>query len=229
MKVGYFGKLPSYGDFIQRNVSPEIIKNLDNWFLQSIENSRAQIGSEWQQLYFNSPIWRFVISQNTVCDKVLSGFMMPSVDKAGRCYPFSVICELDAQVNPFIVARQLDANHKQVEEFVLSLLEKQKPNLDEIQQVLDDLYSSCRDSSYYGMAHYPPCSYAEIGSIIDNDLNDLSRCNDTFLQSLLTMQKVKITLWWTSGGVGLTPRKRYFSDLPPVETFSSFLRGTEET
>lgn len=228
MKVGYFGKLPSYGDFIQRNVSPAIIKNLDNWFLQSIENSRAQLGSDWKQSYFNSPIWRFVISKDIVCDKVLTGFMMPSVDKAGRSYPFSVVCALDEEVNPFIVARKLDTKHKQVEDFVLSLLEKQKPNLDEIQQVLDDLYSDCRDSSYLGMQHYPPCSYAEIGSIIDNDLNDLSRCNDTFLESLLSMQKVKITIWWTSGGVGLTPRKRYFTGLPPVDSYLSFLLGTEK-
>ena len=227
MKVGYFGKLPSYGDFIQRNVSPLIIKNMDNWLLQSIEHSRSQLGNEWQQSYFNSPIWCFVISKDIFCDKVLSGFMMPSVDKAGRAYPFSVICELDEEVNPFIVARQLDTKHKQVEDFVLSLLESKRPNLDEIQQVLDDLYSGCRDSSYQGMQHYPPYSQNEIGSIIDNDLNDLSRCNDTFLESLLSMQKIKITLWWTSGGVGLTPRKRYFTGLPPVDSYVSFLLGTD--
>ena len=63
MKIGYFGKLPGYGDFIQRNVSPEFVKQWDNWLLKSIESSRTQLGEQWRGSYFNSPIWRFVISQ----------------------------------------------------------------------------------------------------------------------------------------------------------------------
>ena len=227
MKIGYFGKLPGYGDFVQRNMSPDIIKFWDSWILQSIEVSRSQLQRVWQQRYFNSPIWRFVINKGVIRNNSLSGFMMPSVDKSGRCYPFTVICESECDVNAFSFARQMENFHEKAEDFVIGLLEKSAPDLDEINQVLVDLYSSAKDSKFQGVPMAKPASFMEIGSIADPNNNDFVTCNESFLVNLLEMQKVKVTLWWTSGGVGLTPRKRYFSGMPPVDIFSTFLLGVD--
>lgn len=129
MKIGYFGKLPGYGDFINRNVSPALIKYWDNWILQSIDCSRGQLREHWKLKYFNSPIWRFVVSEGVYSDSSISGIMMPSVDKAGRCFPFIVVCQAESQVNSFIFARKIDELHEHAEEFVLELLEKISPIL----------------------------------------------------------------------------------------------------
>ena len=132
MKIGYFGKLPGYGDFIQRNVSPEFVKQWDNWVLKSIESSRVQLGEQWRGKYFNSPIWRFVISHKGLIEESVTGFMMPSVDKSGRCYPFTVVCQAEGLVNPFIFARETEVFHEAAEDFVLSLLDHERPDLEEI-------------------------------------------------------------------------------------------------
>ncbi len=227
MKVGYFGKLPGYGDFIQRNVSPELISYLDNWILQSVESSRGQLRENWKIRYFNSPIWRFVLSAGIFSDTSISGFMMPSIDKTGRCFPFIVICQADYQVNPFIFARKVDELHHHAEEFVLGLLEKNSPNLDDIHKVLSEMYSSAQETQYLGANHSSTSSAMEIGSITDNNSTDFSDCNESFIECLLQMQKVKITIWWMGGGNGLIPQKRYFSGMPPVDCYQSFLIGAE--
>lgn len=227
MKIGYFGKLPGYGDFVQRNVSPALIKYWDTWVLQSFETSRTQLRESWQQRYFNSPIWRFVISKDIMSPTSFAGVMMPSVDKAGRCYPFIVFCEAEADINPFTMARIIDQYQGKSEEFIMSLLEKTAPNLDDVLAVLTGFYQDINDSDFTNVSLNNPVSYTELGSLIDPQNHDFSSCNETFLHSLLYMQKVKPSIWWTSGGVGLTPRKRYFSGMPPVDVFDSLLLGAD--
>ncbi|NQY36783.1 MAG: type VI secretion system-associated protein TagF [Alteromonadaceae bacterium] len=227
MKIGFFGKLPGYGDFIQRNVSPQLINYWDNWILQSIESSRTQLRDNWQVRYFNSPIWRFVIGNDILSETTITGFMMPSVDKSGRCYPFTVICQADYPVNPFVFARNMDSMHEQAEDFVLGLLEKNSPNLDDINRILNEMYCSAKESFSVGASSVTPSSAMEIGSIADQDVTDFSTCNESFLDSLLKMKQVKTTIWWMSGGVGFIPQKRYFSGMPPTECYQSFLVGAD--
>ncbi|WP_448213884.1 type VI secretion system-associated protein TagF [Colwellia sp. MEBiC06753] len=228
MKVGFFGKLPGYGDFIQRNVSQEFIHFWDKWLIQSIESSRGQLAEEWQYHFFHTPIWCFSLDKGIASNHVITGLLMASVDKSGRCYPFTVVCESETELNLLSLSRNIDALHKHTEEFLLSLLEKDNPNLDELQDVLAKMYHSLSDANYQNITSIQGQSYSELGSLVGNELDDFSRCNDTFIQGLLDMQNVKLTLWWMRGGIDIKPQKRYFSGMPPVDCFSSFLLGVNE-
>ena len=228
MKVGYFGKLPGYGDFVQRNVSPDFINLWDNWLLKSIESSREQLKTNWRTSYFNSPIWRFVLGNGALGKSTTTGLMMPSVDKSGRCYPFTVICQSDEQINPFIFARKTDSFHDNGEEFILSLLEKQRPDLDEISDVLSGIYSEVNEHLYRSAGSMNSSSIMELASVSDIDLDDFGSCNETLLETLLARQNVDISIWSMSGVVGANPQKRYFSGIPPVDNYYSFLVGAEK-
>ncbi len=227
MKVGFFGKLPGYGDFIQRNVSPEFINLWDNWLLKSIETSREQLANNWRSSYFNSPIWRFVIGNGALGNTTTTGLMMPSVDKSGRCYPFAVFCQSDEQINPFIFARKTEPYHDNGEEFILSLLEKQRPDLDGISDVLSDIYSEVNESLYKSISSMASSSVMEIASITDIKLDDFGSCNETLLETLLDRQNIDISIWSMSSVVGINSQKRYFSGIPPVDNYYSFLVGAE--
>ena len=227
MKIGYFGKLPGYGDFIQRNVTPDIVKHWDNWIMKSIQASREQLADNWKAHYFNSPIWRFVIDHGALINSTVAGFMMPSVDKSGRCYPFTVICQAEHQVNPFIFARKTDEMHSNAEEFVLSLLEKRHPDLDEISTILNDIYVDGTESSYKSSLSVNSTSVMEIASISDVDLTDFANCNESFLETLINRQNIHISIWSMSGASVAKSRKRYFSGMPPVDNFYSFLMMAE--
>jgi len=227
MKIGFFGKLPGYGDFIQRNVSPDFINQWDNWLLKSIESSRSHLGDDWRARYFNSPIWRFVIASGSLDDSTTTGLMMPSVDKSGRCYPFTVICQSDVLINPFIFARKTDSFHESAEEFILSLLEKQRPDLDDIGEVLASIYGDVNEPSCKSVSPMTASSVMEIASLSDINLDDFGSCNESLLDILLDRQNIKISIWSMGTAIGANSQKRYFSGMPPIDNYHSFLVGAE--
>ena len=223
MKIGFFGKLPGYGDFVQRNVCPEFVKYWDNWLLKSLSSSHEQLGDLWRSKYFNGPIWRFVISQNGLSQTPVAGFMMPSVDKAGRCYPFTVVCQAGAAVNPFIFARKIDPIHEAGEDFALSLLENKRPDLDEITSVLNEIYQSLQESTCQSADIKPLSSVMELASVTEIDALDFSVANESFLQMLMQKQHVNMSIWSMGNTVGVNPQIRYFSGMPPTDNYYSFL------
>lgn len=227
MRIGFFGKLPGYGDFVQRNVCPEFVKYWDNWLLKSLSSSREQLGDAWRNKYFNSPIWRFVISQDTVSHTPVAGFIMPSVDKAGRCYPFTVICQAESEVNPFIVARKMDLIHEVGEDFALSLLENPKPDLDEITRVLNEIYQNVQESKCQSADIKAVTSVMELACITDIDSLDFTLGNESFLQMLLKQQNAHMSIWSMGNTEGTDPQIRYFSGMPPTDIYSSFLVANE--
>ncbi|PCH95016.1 MAG: type VI secretion system-associated protein TagF [Gammaproteobacteria bacterium] len=228
MKIGYFGKLPSYGDFIQRNVSPDLVNLWDDWLLQSIENSRQQLTDNWKEKYFNSPIWRFVIGKGVLNDSTITGLLMPSIDKSGRCYPFSIICQTDNQVNPFTLARKLEAMHENCEEFLLTLLEKQRPNLDEISMVLEEIYNEADETLYKSSTLSSSSIENEIVSISENCAIEFNLCNESFLEKIIELNDIKISIWSMNGVNGTNFQKRYFSGMPTVNSYHSFLIGAHD-
>jgi type VI secretion system protein ImpM len=223
MKIGYFGKLPGYGDFVQRNVCPEFVKYWDNWVLKSLSSSNEQLGDLWKSKYFNSPIWRFVINQNTLSHTPVAGFIMPSVDKAGRCYPFTVVCQAESDVNPFIFARKIDLIHEVGEDFALSLLENKRPDLDEITIVLNEIYQSLQESSCQSAEVKEVSSIMELGCVTGIDALDFTVGNESFLQMLLAKQNTDISIWSMGNTEGTDPQIRYFSGMPPTDNYYSFL------
>jgi type VI secretion system protein ImpM len=225
IKVGFFGKLPGYGDFIQRNVSPNFINQWDNWILQSIEASHMQLGDAWKEVYFNSPIWRFTIDGTIFKGDTITGIIMPSVDSAGRSYPFSVICQSPSLVNPFIVAEQVDDLHENCEEFILSLLEKKRPDLDEICKVLQQTYAQLDLAACEDIGHHETSSTAELCRVKGLNLPPLPASNLSFLSTMLQRHNIQISIWNTAETMHFDAQRRYYKGLPPVDMFTSLLLG----
>ena len=223
MKIGFFGKLPGYGDFIQRNVCPELVKYWDNWLLKSISSSHEQLGDLWRSKYFNSPIWRFVIKQDSLSSTAVAGFIMPSVDKAGRCYPFTVLCQAESEVNPFVFARKMDQMHETGEDSALSLLENKRPDLDEITSVLNEIYQSLQEPMCQSADIKSVSSVMELACVTEIDSLDFTLGNESFLHMLMEQQNVSMSIWSMGNTVGANPLIRYFSGMPPTDNYYSFL------
>lgn len=87
---GFYGKLPTLGDFVTRRLPRSFIDVWDNWLQSSIAVSREQLDADWLEVYLTSPIWRFVISPGLSGTGGWAGVMMPSVDRVGRYFPMTV-------------------------------------------------------------------------------------------------------------------------------------------
>src|SRR5215467_11283482 len=94
--VGFFGKLPSHGDFIERRVGAPFRDVWDEWLQRCIATSRQTLGSEWLDCYLTSPMWRFFLSDGIAGATSYAGILLPSVDRVGRYFPLTVVVELPA-------------------------------------------------------------------------------------------------------------------------------------
>ena len=65
-QAGWFGKLPSLGDFAQRRLPPEFVQVWDDWLGAELARVRMRHDSGWLQAYLGSPVWRFVLLPGTL-------------------------------------------------------------------------------------------------------------------------------------------------------------------
>ncbi len=91
---GWHGKLPSLGDFASRRLPHEFVETWDGWLAAGLGALRQADPSAWLDGYLASPIWRFLLMPGALPgesgEQGWSGVLMPSVDRAGRYFPFTV-------------------------------------------------------------------------------------------------------------------------------------------
>lgn len=215
MEVGFFGKLPGLGDFLQRNVAPELVQAVENWIYPGFEAAIAATGSSWQQHYFKSPIWRFMLPAGLWHHQAVTGFMMPSIDKASRCFPFIVICQASSEVDPLLWSMQLDTQHRQAEDFAISLLEVADPDLVSLLSCLTHFYPND-----FELQSQP--------TVLNNSNRSVSTLRAelaggglmaSHFAALNHAYAQQLCCWWTAGGPDNPPELHYSQGLPQPELF----------
>jgi type VI secretion system protein ImpM len=96
MALGFYGKLPAHGDFIERRWSGSAVAGWDEWLQRALAISREQLGERWLDTYLTSPLWRFGLSAGCVDGNHWLGVLLPSVDSVGRYFPLVLGTELTA-------------------------------------------------------------------------------------------------------------------------------------
>jgi type VI secretion system protein ImpM len=93
--AGFYGKLPSHGDFLSRRLPRQFIEPWDHWLQRSLAASREQLGRDWLETYLISPIWQFALAPGACGNDAWAGVMMPSVDRVGRYFPLTVAAKVN--------------------------------------------------------------------------------------------------------------------------------------
>ncbi|KXV04310.1 hypothetical protein CR51_13765 [Caballeronia megalochromosomata] len=101
--AGWYGKLPTLGDFASRRLPPGFIGAWDEWLAARLAQSRARLGDAWLPAYLTSPVWRFFTLHDALgaprddaARACWSGVVMPSVDSVGRYFPLTIAAPFDA-------------------------------------------------------------------------------------------------------------------------------------
>jgi type VI secretion system protein ImpM len=84
--AGWYGKLPSLGDFASRRLPPEFIEGWDQWLARGLADWQAH-EPDWLTHYLQGPSWRFLIGPGLIGAATWIGVLMPSVDQVGRYFP----------------------------------------------------------------------------------------------------------------------------------------------
>lgn len=88
---GFFGKIPSRGDFLSRRVPPGVATAWEAW-LQNLAVAVRNAGQRgWQDAWLTAPLWHFVCGAQIAPPRGAAGVLVASADRVGRLYPFTVI------------------------------------------------------------------------------------------------------------------------------------------
>ena len=100
---GWFGKLPSLGDFASRRLDPAFIECWDDWLAEGLQALRQQQPDAWLDAYLQAPSWCFLLMPGSLPGALgplgrlaWAGVLMPSVDRVGRYFPFTLALPLPA-------------------------------------------------------------------------------------------------------------------------------------
>ncbi|MDR1662269.1 MAG: type VI secretion system-associated protein TagF, partial [Azoarcus sp.] len=93
--MGWFGKLPSVGDFAGKGMPRFVQEPVFAWMSSGMAALVQMWPEEWRDAYLVSPIWHFVINGGLWDKHALAGCLAPSIDKVGRCSPLMALRSFD--------------------------------------------------------------------------------------------------------------------------------------
>jgi type VI secretion system protein ImpM len=89
--IGYFGKIPSRGDFVKASDNPALIKILDDWLAQAID--LMSVDARWKISYDAvSPLQFAFIGPRR--RRAIAGHIAASSDQSKRRFPFLMMCTM---------------------------------------------------------------------------------------------------------------------------------------
>ena len=222
MQTGLYGKLPSYGDFIFRNLNSAFINPWDEWLQHFISGSQEQMGEDWLDIYLTSPIWRFVLSPGVIDNNVWAGLMMPSVDRVGRYFPISLVKPFASNISPVNFMLNQHDWFNALETHCLTALDG---NID-----ADELIATVAEIDVSPQQSYQATyNLGEMGPMLiglsSDDKEQIDGSLPYLLNAALATGLSSFSLWQTAGSELISPVLFSCQGLPPIGGIASMLDG----
>jgi type VI secretion system protein ImpM len=228
--VGFYGKLPSHGDFLVRRVLDAFLGAWDPWLQEGLAAVRQALGNRWLDVYLTSPVWRYVCAAGACGPDPVAGIMAPSVDKVGRYFPFTIVAGLPRDLSPVIAATLLDEFFDAAESLVVGTLEAEQVDFDQFDEAvlrLGDILARVNPSGGVTLAPAGAAILAGAGAnswcVPIVSPSELSSSLQQITASRLAELYTPVMLWWTGGSDIVPPSCLVTKGLPPAEQFVALM------
>jgi type VI secretion system protein ImpM len=131
--AGFFGKLPSTGDFVSRGLPDAFRRNWDAWITRHVAPLQRE------GLAFPEGGLRFHLPSG---GRLAAGVILPSEDSAGRQFPLTLLLVADGGLTPAQTDSWCDA--------ALGLLTSDTPDPDSLWHALDALPAAAPEGTATG-------------------------------------------------------------------------------
>jgi len=225
--AGFFGKLPSHGDFVSRRLSSEFLHVWDEWLQHCIAESKATLGDAWLNIFLTSPIWRFAMTSGVCGSESHVGVLMPSVDKVGRYFPLSIVAPTPDAASPLGIANAADDWFQKAEALLLTVLDENAPAFEAFDQsvalmILDRLGVDSATEAAVDQSESVARSWRL--SIPDGSSFGTAAC---WLANRIIVDRVgPYSIWWTEGSQSVAASLLVSQVLPDPAQFVAMLSGT---
>lgn len=229
MSVGFYGKLPSHGDFISRSVADAFVDRWDAWLQASVAQSRTDLGDGWLDLFLTSPVWRFALARGVVGSGAVAGILLPSVDRVGRYFPLTIVAELPSHADPHVVSVAAAGWFDWVEAIARRALEQ---DLLDLETLLGELRASEPLLVEERLSRAPVAASASgfpgqgaLWRFAADPEADTGRFHARLAAGFTGDSLAPLALWWSAGSERVAPSVLMTRGLPPAATFQDLLRG----
>lgn len=79
--------MPAHGDFVSRGMDDETVASGDTVLAEAIALAAHRWDAQWDDVYIETPVWRFMATPGVFGAMWTAGIFMASVDAVGRQYP----------------------------------------------------------------------------------------------------------------------------------------------
>ncbi|TWF50057.1 type VI secretion system-associated protein TagF [Neorhizobium alkalisoli] len=93
-RIGFFGKLPSHGDFVSTGLGRGLQDMLDIWLQSGLQRLQQAFPDDWEAWFKAMPTWRFVVERGHWGPSTLVGIILPSLDRVGRSFPLVIASQI---------------------------------------------------------------------------------------------------------------------------------------
>ncbi|MCU0834575.1 MAG: type VI secretion system-associated protein TagF [Chromatiaceae bacterium] len=221
--IGFFGKLPSHGDFVRRSLPAELVNLWDPWLQAGLAESRQVLGETWMERYLSGPIWRFGLSAGVCGEAPWLGAMMPSVDRVGRYFPLTVAARIPADQGLFAAAAGAGPWLGELEQVMLRALEEDGLTADDLAEQLAGI--TPLPGGAPGPPGDDPCP-GEPSAPIAVPLGaaaELQEATAALIEVMAWRYLGPFSLWWSAGSAYVEPTARVYSGLPAKGQFWTLL------
>ncbi|WP_300418814.1 type VI secretion system-associated protein TagF [uncultured Pseudoalteromonas sp.] len=219
--IGYLGKVPFLGDFVQEGVCQQFSEHWEHWLQAAIAVSKEQLGAQWQERYLTSPVWHFALSENLITSSAKKGTLLPSVDAVGRHYPFTVLVDSDSTPIATLNSNQLSLDY---EDAGLSVLDDSADLSLWQKKVMSTLKESRSPAKIFSKSLSPDENKSAVVFEFQGDELGGGTVDDV-LHSLLLNKYGDYSVWWTHGSIDIKPVVFVTAGLPPVNQVAAMLDG----
>ncbi len=196
---------------------------------EAIANSREQLGDFWLDNYLTSPLWRFALTPGICGEHGWAGVLMPSVDRVGRYYPFTMAARLDPKTNLFLFMEESEAWFARMESLALSCLEDDF-QMESFEQQLRavGLPNADRNTDRDTHPGLPEMGSSALSNAWHANLDEQSSLRTIyplFLPHLMKKLLFAYSLWWTQGSERISPSLLLCQGLPQIKGASALIDG----
>jgi type VI secretion system protein ImpM len=231
--VGFYGKLPSHGDFLRRRVDDDFVARWDGWLQQCLAESRLALGDGWLNVYLTSPAWRFVCAAGALGPTPVAGLMVPSVDRVGRYFPLTIVAELPQNVSPVSIATAAQSFYDNAQRLLIETLEADDIDFDRFDEGVEALAVEVEAATGRLPLTLDVAALAALNGGTGSDWRiplafppDLAPAFEQVLAQHLTSLYDPLALWWTDGSSIVEPSCLITKGLPRPDSFAAMLDGS---
>lgn len=221
--LGFYGKLPTYGDFIQKRLPQDFINPWHEWLQTGMLTCRERDPDGWMTFYLNCPAWCFVLGAGICGEQAVAGVTIPSVDRVGRYFNFTMASILPVDTDPAVFAGARQKWFSNLENLTLSVLEQEMD-----QDSIEGSINQRSTEMSWGQSQDPEFeSGSDHVRIASNNIAGVAGFLPALLHQLIVNEHSQYGLWWHRGSSQVTAQLVSCANMPVGDTYLKLIMDSE--